>query len=291
MPLKNIGGNMKRVILIILLFLLLLPALNVFGASNQKAEMLNEHGLVRESKAELINIIFSNASITEKAKAYYLLGLIAYTERKISTALKSWRELVTKYPETKEAKLVKDRIKELAEIIGSIEKESIKNVVAQLYLSHGDFWSKGTGYRLTIDTSLMPHVEAAVKWYDKVIQEFPNSSASRIAYQGKMRTLLGWKEHGNSYGIRQSFSNYMPQLLVTFNQFEKEHPNASTLQAFRYQIAQAYWDNKNWNKSREWLNLIIKKAGDRDSFYKDSAMRRLKWFKKRKVSDEANEMR
>jgi len=282
---------MKRVILIILLFLLLLPALNVFGASNQKAEMLNEHGLVRESKAELINIIFSNTSITEKAQAYYLLGLIAYTEKKISTALKSWRELVTKYPETKEAKLVKDRIKGLAEIIGSIEKEPIKNVVAQLYLSHGDFWSKGTGYRLTIDTSLMPRVEAAVKWYDKVIQEFPNSSASRIAYQGKMRTLLGWKEHGNSYGIRQSFSNYMPQLLVTFNQFEKEHPNVSTLQAFRYQIAQAYWDNKNWNKSREWLNLIIKKAGDRDSFYKDSAMRRLKWFKKRKVSDEANEMR
>ncbi len=282
---------MKRVILIILLFLLLLPALNVFGASNQKAEMLNEHGLVRESKAELINIIFSNASITEKAQAYYLLGLIAYTEKKISTALKSWRELVTKYPETKEAKLVKDWIEELAEIIGSIEKGPIKNVVAQLYLSHGDFWSKGTGYRLTIDTSLMPHVEAAVKWYDKVIQEFPNSSASRIAYKGKMHTLLGWKEHGNSYGIRQSFSNYMPQLLVTFNQFEKEHPNASTLQAFRYQIAQAYWDNKNWNKSREWLNLIIKKAGDRDSFYKDSAMRRLKWFKKSKVSDEANEKR
>jgi len=43
----------------------------------------------------------------------------------------------------------------------------------------------------------------------------------------------------------------MPQLLKTFNQFEKEHPNASTLQAFRYQIAQAYWDNKNWNKSLE----------------------------------------
>ncbi|HEA68625.1 MAG TPA: tetratricopeptide repeat protein [Desulfobacterales bacterium] len=282
---------MKKVILICLLFLLLLPALNVFSASYQKAEMFNRHGLVRESKAELINIIFSNASITEKAQAYYLLGLIAYTEKKVNKALKSWRELVTKYPETKEAKLVKDRVKELAEIVGGIEKEPIKNAVAQLYLNHGDFWSKGTGYKLTIDTSLMPHVEAAVKWYDKVIQEFPNSSASRIAYKGKMRTLLGWKKHGNSYGIRQSFSKYMPQLLETFNQFEIEYPNASTLQAFRYQIAQAYWDNKNWNKSREWLNLIIKKAGDRDSFYKDSAMRRLKWFKKSKVSDEGNQMR
>ena len=280
---------MKRVILIYLLFLLLLPAFNAFSASYQKAEMFYEHGLVRESKAELINIIFSNASITEKAQAYHLLGLMAYTEKKISTALKSWRELVAKYPETTEAKLVKDRVKELAEIVGGIEKGPIKNAVVQLYLNHGDFWSKGTGYNLKIDTSLMPHVEAAVKWYDKVIQEFPNSSASRIAYKGKMRALLGWKEHGNSYGIRQSFSNYMPQLLETFNQFEKEHPNASTLQAFRYQIAQAYWDNKNYNNSRKWLNLIIKKAGDRESFYKDSAMRRLKWFKKSRVSDEANE--
>jgi len=137
----------------------------------------------------------------------------------------------------------------------------------------------------------MPHVEAAVKWYDKVIQEFPNSSASRTAYKGKMRTLLGWKEYGNSYGILHSFSMYMPQLLETFNQFEREYPNASILQTFRYQIAQAYWDNKNWNKSKEWLNLIIKKAGVKDSFYKDSAMRRLKWFRKSKASDEANEMR
>ena len=282
---------MKRVILICLLFLLLLPAINVFSASYQKAEMFNEHGLVGESKTELINIIFSGGSITEKAQAYYLLGLMAYTEKKISAALKSWRELAEKYPETKEAKLVKDRVKELSEIVGGIENGPIKNAVAQLYLSHGDFWSKGTGYNLTIDTSLMPYVEAAVKWYDKVIQEFPNSSESRIAYKGKMRALLGWKEHGNSYGIRRSFSTYMPQLLQTFHQFAKEHPNASTLQAFRYQIAQAYWDNKKWNKSREWLNVIIKKAGDMDSFYKDSAMRRLKWFKKSRVSDEANEMR
>ncbi len=282
---------MKKVILTCLLFLLLFPVHNVFSASYQKAEMFYEHGLVRESKAELINTIFSNASITEKAQAYYLLGLIAYTENKISTALKSWRELVTKYPEAKEAKLIKDRIKELAEIIDGIEKEPIKNAVAQLYLNHGDFWSKGTGYRFKIDTIFMPHVEAAVKWYDKVIQEFPNSSASRTAYKGKMRTLLGWKEYGNSYGILHSFSMYMPQLLETFNQFEREYPNASILQTFRYQIAQAYWDNKNWNKSKEWLNLIIKKAGVKDSFYKDSAMRRLKWFRKSKASDEANEMR
>ena len=69
---------------------------------------------------------------------------------------------------------------------------------------------------------------------------------------------------------------YMPRLLQTFEAFEKDHPDASTLQAFRYQIAQAYWEQKNWNSTREWLNKIIDKAGENDSFYRDLAERRLK---------------
>ena len=68
----------------------------------------------------------------------------------------------------------------------------------------------------------------------------------------------------------------MPQLLETFTSFEKEHPNASALQSFRYQIAQAYWANKNWVKTKDWLNLVIKESLEGDSFYKDLAERRLK---------------
>ena len=132
---------------------------------------------------------------------------------------------------------------------------------------------------LSFKCSSPPPVETAIKWYDKVISEFPKSVASRIAYQDKIRTLLGWEKPGryvSKYGIQESFGKYMPQLLETFASFEKEHPGASTLQAFRYQIAQAYWENKNWMKTREWLNLVIKKSGEGDSFYKDLAERRLK---------------
>lgn len=269
---------MKKIIISYTLVLILSSVMNVYGASYQKALMLNEHGLVKESKSELIDILFSNAQESQKAKAYYLLGSIAFAENKISVALDSWRELVKNYPNTKEAELVRDRIKELAEIVGEIEKESIQNAVAQSYIRHGDFWSRGKDYKFTIDSSWIPHVEAATKWYDKVIKEFPNSTASRVAYEEKMRTLLGWEEPGryaSSYGIKKSFSQYMPQLLEAFHAFEKEYPNASTLQAFRYQIAQAYWSNRDWAKTREWLNLIIEKAGESDSFYKDAAQRRL----------------
>jgi len=269
---------MKKIIWSVTIIMVIFSVNYAIAASYDKAAMLNQHGLNREAKIELIDVLFSKASEQEKAKSYYLLGSIAFSENRIAVALDTWRELVKKYPKTSEASLVKDRIKELAEIVGDMEQESIKNAVAQSYLRHGDFWSRGKDIKFMIDSSWIQNVEAAIKWYDKVIKEFPGTVASRLAYEQKMRTLLGWKKpgrYGSSYGIEESFSKYMPILLETFKDFEKEHPNASTLQAFRYQIAQAYWKNRDWNNTRKWLNLIIEKSGDSDSFYKDLAQRRL----------------
>jgi tetratricopeptide (TPR) repeat protein len=248
------------------------------SASIEKAIMLNQHGLVNEAKVELIDVIFGNSADSSKAQAYYQLGSIAFEENNIAVALDSWRKLSDKYPKSDQAITVGGRINELAEIVGETAKESIKNAVALSYLRHGDFWSKGKDDIYMIDSSWIPNVETAIKWYDKVIIEFPNSSASRVAFEAKMRTLLGWKEpgrNGGKHGIELSFLKYMPQLLESFDSFTKEHPNASSLQAFRYQIAQAYWGNKNWPKTREWLNQIITKSGEGDSFYRDLAERRL----------------
>ena len=267
---------MKIKSLAISVVLSLLVASASFAASIEKAIMLNQHGLTKEAKAELIDIVFSKSNDSSKAQAYYLLGSIAFEENKITVALDSWRDLSKKYPNSDQAKMVKDRINELAEIVGESAKESIENAVALSYLRHGDFWSEKKVKYLTVDLSWIPRFEPAIKWYDKVISEFPKSSASRVAYQDKMHTLMGWREGDIKYGIRESFDKYMPQLLETFASFEKEHPNASTLQAFRYKIAQAYWGNKNWSKTREWLNLVIKESGEGDSFYKDLAERRLK---------------
>ena len=265
---------MRKELFIFLLSVCFLSSSAALAASVQKAQMLNQHGLKAEAKTELINVIFSKSNSNDKAQAYYLLGNMAFEESKVGVALDSWRSLVAKYPKSKQAQLVKNKIKELAEIVGESAKESIDNAVALSYLRHGDFWSRGKNSRFTVDSSWIPNLETAIKWYDKVISEFPGSVASRIAYQDKLRTLLGWKEsgkYGSSYGIEKSFSKYMPQVLKTFDAFEKEHPKASTLQAFRYQIAQAYWHHKDWSKTRKWLNIIIKKAGESDSFYKDIA--------------------
>ena len=269
---------MKVKVLAIIVALTLLSAPICFAASVEKAGMLNQHGLTQEAKSELIDVIFSKSADSDKAQAYYLLGSIAFDESKISVALDSWRELVNKYPNSTQAKTVRDRINELAEIVGESAKESVENAIALSYLRHGDFWSEGKDSKFTIDSSWISRVETAVKWYDKVIAEFPKSTASRIAYQEKLETLLGWEDpgkYGDRHGLKSSVSTYMPQLLETFASFERDHPTASTLQAFRYQIAQAYWSSKDWAKTREWLNLIIKEAGEGDSFYKDLAERRL----------------
>lgn len=247
--------------------------------SIKKAEMLIEHGLRSDAKNELVEIIHSDAEAEEKAEAYYLLGSIAFDERRLGTALRSWNSLVAEYPSSKHAALVKDKISELAEVVGETADEVINNVVAQSYLRHGDFWSEHKASAFTIDSSWIPNVESSIKWYDKVITEFPKSVAAKRAYEQKLRTLLGWEDpgrYGDTHGVQGHFDKYMPQLLVAFSSFEADFPGAGSLQAFRYQIAQAYWKNKDWKETREWLNRIISIAGDEEGFYKDLAERRLK---------------
>ncbi|MDD9972623.1 MAG: hypothetical protein OXU27_01385 [Candidatus Poribacteria bacterium] len=264
-----------------------------FSASIEKAILLSEHGLTIDAKRELIDVIFEKRSkASDKAQSYYLLGNIAFGEDRIKVALNSWKHLVDKYPKSEEAGLVKNRIAELSEIVVGSAKEDLDNAVARSYLRHADFWSKGKSDIFKIDSSWISNVDASLKWYDKVITEFPKSKAARIAYEDKLRTLLGWEtgygEDRESYGIKKDFLAHIDPLTTTFNNFESDFPEALSLQAFRFQIAQAFFieaiigRGRNYAKSRSiylnqaetWLNAIIDKAGEKDSFYRDLAERR-----------------
>ena len=168
----------NNIILLVTLFFLALPS-PAFSASIEKAQMMSDHGLKQEAKKELIDVVFSKNSSQNKAKAYYLLGNLAFEENKINVALQAWRDLATKYPTSQQASLVKNRIQELSEIVGESTKETIDNAVALSYIRHGDFWSKGKKSIFTIDSSWIPNIESAVKWYDKAINEFPKTPSSR----------------------------------------------------------------------------------------------------------------
>ena len=249
-----------------------------FAVSLQKAAMYREYGLIEEAKRELIEVIFSRDSQADKAEAHYLLGSIAFDEGRFSVALNSWKTLVAEFPESDQAELVRENISELTEVVDKSAESVIENALAQHYLRHADFWSAGRDRVFSIDSSWISKVESAVKWYDKVLAEFPGTSAAEHAYEGKLRTLIGWKDsgrYGEHHGVERNFSKYIPQLVETFAAFERDFPEAASLQAFRYQIAQSYWNNKDWKNTRKWLSRIVEKAGDQDSFYKDLAERRL----------------
>ncbi len=212
-----------------------------------------------------------------KSEALYYMGQISFDDGRYSTALDDWQRLIKNYPTSPKAIEIKARLTQLREIFAKVSDASLSSVIAQSYIRNGDFWSKAD-MRFTIDSSWLPHVELAVHWYDTVIAEFSGTDAAEIAYQRKIFTLLGWEEsgrYGNSYGVRNDFSKYMPQLLKTFDDFEAAFPDSSYLQGFRYQIAQAYWSHKDWDSTRKWLNKIIEKGQDRPTFYTETAKARL----------------
>ena len=276
------------------------------AASLQKAIMYNQHGLKDKAKSEFIDLIFSKSSRSDKAEAYYFLGTIAFDERKISVALDSWKTLVAKFPKSKQAKLVKGKISELAEVVGESKEKSIRNAVARSYLRHGDFWSEYENRTFEIIARKVSGIGAANKWYDKVITEFPGTPAAKLAYENKLRTLLGgikeeaeriFKNYSEkrflSRGseekaekfLKNSSSKYLPQFKETFAAFERDFPKSGSLQAFRYQIAEMYetygltLKDKNGKNVKTWLNAIKSAAGEQDSFYKDLAKRKLRTLK------------
>lgn len=258
----------------------ILAATTLFADPQMRsARMFYEHGLNADAKRELIRVIAEPENANLHPEAYYLLGVIAFDERRVATALGTWRELLERYTGSEEAALVEERIQELSQIVDESQQETIDNVILQGYLRHGDFWSRRKSSVFTIDSSWISNIEAAIKWYDKAIEEFPDTPGARRAFEEKLRTLLGWEDpgrYGSIHGLQGSFDTYMPTFLETFENFESMFPEASTLQAFRYQIAQAYWGQKDWANTRKWLNAIIEKSDGVDTFYSDLAKRRLK---------------
>lgn len=258
--------------------MILVTVTAAWGQNLERAKLYHEHGLLSEAKVECIQIVTSDNPDNEKATAYYILGLVAFDQKRVGTAMDTWSELSQKYPNSPEAAEVSERLDQLSQIVGETQEEYLDNAIARSYLRHGDFWSRRKSSVFTIDSSWIPNVEASIKWYDKTIEEFPGTAAARVAYEKKMRTLLGWEEpgrYGSKHGIENDPDKYIPILVQAFREYEGEFPESGSLQAFRYQVAQAYWGQKDWDNTRSWLNTIIEQSGDQESFYADLAKRRL----------------
>ena len=163
-----------------------------------------------------------------------------------------------------------------------------------MYLKNADFWSEDKDDRWVIDSSWIPKVKFALKWYDKVVSEFPRSEAARVAYIGKIRTLLGWKEpDGSVYGARTDSFEYLEKLVDTFRSFEQDFPNDTTLQACRFQIGQVYFGigvrsgEKQWlEQAKGWFDEIIINSGEDETFYRQISEERNKSIANKRFENE-----
>jgi TolA-binding protein len=243
-----------------------------------RADLFRSHGMVSEAKKEYIEIVTSDDFYDEdKAAALSALGEIAFSENKVALAVSTWSELIEKYPESPQAEQIKTRLSQLADVVKSVEDQSVDNVVAQAYISHGDWWSENKEDITTIDTSWIPSDQVAIQWFDKVITEFPKTEAARVAYVKKFQVVLGWTdpgEYGETYGVKKSGN--VADLVAVFDDFTSQFPNDETLQRLRYTIAQAYWAARKFPETKEWLNKIIEADGGAGGFYRDLAEWRLK---------------
>lgn len=270
---------MRKVYLMIGVVVCFLSAgLTAFATNLDLAKDLYHHNLVDQAKEQFIYALYDpKATDAIKAECYYWLGHISFNEGRFSVALDDWENLIKKYPKSTQAKEISERLVQLREILSQASDTTITSSTAKSYLNNGDFWS-GSDHIFHIDSSWLPNVEMAIYWYDRMIQEFPNTEIAEIAFQRKLFALIGWKNpgtYGSSFGLKSSFEKYMPQILSTFEEFEKMFPKSAFLQPFRYQIAQAYWGKKDWAKTREWLQKIIDAGNGESTFYTELAKARL----------------
>jgi len=258
--------------------LLLLPANLALADLTALPRAYYEHGLVEDAKRGFIGVTFDSAATdAEKAGALSALGDIAFDQNNIGLAISTWRELIERFPESEEAKLVDERLDQIGEIVETTATGTLDNQIARSHLRNGDWWSRGREEGITIDTSWIPRDEAALQWYDRVISEFPGTPSATIALKRKFQTVYGWEEpgqYGQTYGVKRT--GQVQNLIDVFTQLETADPADADLQRFRFMIAQSFWAHQKFDETREWLQKIIDADEGRGGFYADLAEWRLK---------------
>ena len=240
------------------------------------------HDLNLIAKEKFLSIYHDpGSSVDEKAKALYIVGQIIFEEGDYSLALEDWELLITKFPDSEYAKQIAIIYSQISDIVTFDSDRNSITLVARAYLQNGDFWSSADR-EFTIDSSWMPSVEIAVKWYDKVLKEFPGTPSAEVAYRRKLFALLGSSNSDDdhkAFGLKENFKKYIPVVLQTFSDFEKDFPKSAYMQGFRYQIAQAYWTEGYTKSAKTWLKKIIMYGDGKETFYTETAKARLKNLK------------
>lgn len=264
---------LKRLGWLLICLNLTVAAKSCRGQNIELAKDYYKHGIADKAKEILISTTHDKtATPASKAEALYFLGQISFEQSHYSVAVEDWQKLIKTYPQSPQAKELSDRLKQLLGVMSKSSEEELSSLVANSYLHNGDFWSHSNRI-FTIDSSWLPEVEMSLFWYDKLIKEYP--SDAELGYQRKMFSLLGWKNRDSAEGADGDFNKYIPQLLDTFSKFDKDFPDSSYLQPFRFLIAQLYWHNAHSEEAKTWFKSVIEAGHGVETFYTRNAEVRL----------------
>ena len=75
-----------------------------------KARLLYENRLLDDAKRELVEVASSSSAPEEAAEALHLLGSIAIDEKRYDSAIRTWEDLLQRFPETRNAAEVSGKI-------------------------------------------------------------------------------------------------------------------------------------------------------------------------------------
>lgn len=244
-----------------------------------EAQLLYDHGLADESKRILFRV-YRNSSLDQahRAEALYWLASVAVNEGRFAVAAEDLERLTKEFPESSRGRAAGEMLNQLREVVQDVTRKDMSSPVAEAYLRNGNFWAREVD-GFTIDSSWLPREDMAIEWYDRVIREFPNTSAAEEAFSKKIVAMLGWVDEGvyskTTYGARRNAS-YLSGAEKTLEEMAQMFPSSGYLQALRYQIAQGYWRRKDWANTRRWLNAIVAEKKSGSDFYVQAAENRLK---------------
>ena len=266
----------------------------------ERAKMLDEHGFSDEARLHLIEMVsdpLMALTQTEEdiADGLHLLGEIALKSDNSAGAITSWNSLVNRYPNSELADSVKERTEELRFEFEKKLADLASSVKAQSYFNNADVWLKSTEvHSPSPDSSFIPSDEAAFDWFNRVIEDFPETSHAELAYERMIEHRLGtvdyrmpekkYSESNSEYRIRLEIDQLKRRLYATLaaglaapilEDFEKSYPDSHKLQRLRYLIGQTYWIAGDLESARLWLSRIIDADQDENTFYRDFAFRRL----------------
>jgi tetratricopeptide (TPR) repeat protein len=249
----------------------------------KRAQTQFDHGLAEDSKRTLLAVYFDESlPATVRAEALYWLSSVAIYEDRIDAAAEDLRTLSSEFKATERGKHAAEMLAQLRPVLTEFQKNDVIMPAASALLKNGDFWSRDAkGF--VIDSSWLPKEDMAIEWYDRVIRNFPRSSAAEEAYSKKIMVALGWEDRGvystTAFGAKRDFPRYIAAAVKTFADLEREFPESSYLQPLRYQIAQAYWNERKWEAAQEWLSRITAAKRTDSDFYVQAAQNRLKKLK------------